>query len=127
MEILDNLKKTGLTPSKIAEKTKIPAGRIYKWFQGVSNPKHGDIIILEKLLREYPGIHTKQVDLIKVIGEMQEEIIRLKASLIVAEPMIDYLWSQQYDKPVSLISGERRQAVTMESERLFSEWKSKRG
>lgn len=125
MEILEILKKNELTPAKISKKTGIPASRIYKWYGGIANPKSADLEKLEKLVASLPVANVKNADLEKTIGIMQEEIIRLKAALTVCEPMLDFLFSERVDKAVSIVSGERRQAVTMEVERLFSEWKRK--
>lgn len=60
-----------------------------------------------------------------VAGEFAEELIRVKAALMVLEQMVDLSVSQQTGETIGVVSGGRRRAVSMEIERLLSEWNSK--
>lgn len=70
-------------------------------------------------------IKVGQADVGKEIGKLKEREIYLSASVTVLEQMVDELVSRQTGQPIALVSGQRKQAVGMEVDRLFAEERKK--
>lgn len=50
-ELRDRIAKKRLSVLKVANETGISAYKMYKWLDGKAQPKHDDVVILEKWLR----------------------------------------------------------------------------
>ena len=51
MDIIEKIKKKGVTAGDLSKETGIPISRIYKWFDGTAQPKYGDVNKLEQFLK----------------------------------------------------------------------------
>lgn len=70
-------------------------------------------------------ITAKNTDVGKVLGRLLERQIYNSASISVLEQMVEKVVSDHTGKSIALVSGERKKAVQMESDRLFDEQRKK--
>ena len=77
MDLIEKIKRSGVSVGELSTKTGIPTARIYKWLDGSAKPKHEDSKKLEDFLNNIP-IENESADLSKQIGTIEERLIRLE-------------------------------------------------
>ena len=112
MEIIEKIKKSGVSVAELSTQTGIPTPRIYKWLDGSAKPKHEDAIKLELFLKLRP-IENDSADLNKQIGTIEERLIRLEGyATILFDTAVQSL-SLSSGKSIATVRVELQAALAM--------------
>lgn len=112
MDLIENIKRSGVSVAELSTHTGIPTARIYKWLDGSAKPKHEDSKKLEVFLNNKP-IVNENADLSKQIGTIEERLIRLEGyATILFDTAVQSL-SLSSGKSSAIVRAELQQALTM--------------
>lgn len=103
---------------RLAQLIGIPKDRIYAWYRDNTAPKGEDTQKIEKWLNEETFTKDKSLD--QIIGEIQEQLLRIEAHLEVYEATIAGILSKNPEDFPDKLGGLRR-AVKEVVNRRFDE------
>jgi len=112
MDLIEKIKRSGVSVAELSTKTGIPTGRIYKWLDGSAKPKYEDSKKLEDFLNNIP-IENESADLSKQIGTIEERLIRLEGyATILFDTAVQSL-SLSSGKSIATVRVELQSALAM--------------
>jgi len=83
MDIIENIKRNGVSVKDLSNKTGIPEARIYKWFAGKATPKYNDVQKLEQFLNCLEVVEDKNIKSVNTEENNKEPVNGLTIEAIL--------------------------------------------